>query len=335
MKCLQWLKKNMTLVVMLLLLLFPFVFSVMRQSGGTQDFLIYIFDRGFLNAIAVIGLVILYGFTGQVSLGNMAFFAIGAYTSAILSIQLGLPVMVSVCGGILLASLFGAMISIPSFKLTGPFLSISTVAFGEIVRLLAINLVSLTGGPSGTLNIPGINVKTKYIGYLGMTNNFIWYLLLLAVVVLVGIAANRIKKSQYGRAFYAIKEDEVAASLMGVNVRRMKTISFTFAAFFSGVAGALFAHFLGYLSPDMFASAQSFNLFSMAVLGGSDSVIGGTLCALAVTLAPEVLRFLQEYYMMILNIIILIVVLVPWKKYSERIRAWYKEKKTNKKAVIS
>ncbi|MGI6005820.1 MAG: branched-chain amino acid ABC transporter permease [Christensenellales bacterium] len=335
MKFFKALRRHWAFTVALLFLLCPFVFSVF-SSSGSQDFLIYIFDRGFINAIAVIGLVILYGLTGQVSLGNMAFFALGAYTSAILSIHAGVPVMLSVIGGIMVASVFGALISIPSFKLTGPFLSITTVAFGEIIRLLAINLVPLTGGPSGTIGVPGIALsKTKYIGYLAMSPDFVWYFILLAFVVLSGVIGTRIKHSQYGRAFYAVKEDEVAAALMGVNVRRMKTISFTFAAFLSGVAGALFAHFSGFLSPDMFGSAQSFNLFSMTVLGGSDSVLGGALSAVAVTLAPEVLRFLQEYYMMILNIIILIVVLVPWKHYTQRVKDRWMKKRSDKKAVVS
>ena len=313
-------KKQKIIIFAVVFLVLPFIVA--------NDYWTYIFNRGFANAIAVIGLVILYGMTGQVSLGNMAFFAIGAYTSAVLTVLCHVPTPITILAGILTASIFGALISLPSFKLTGPFLSISTVAFGEIVRLVILNLYTVTGGPSGMNNIP-----TNNLFGLSTANVTIWYFILFVVLLIAGFVGVRIKNSHYGRAFYSVKEDEIAASLVGVRVKKMKTVSFTFAAFLCGVAGALYAHFSGFLSPDSFASAQSFNMFSMAVMGGTDSVIGSLWSSVSMTLAPELLRFLKEYYMLFLNLLILLVLLIPWNKQADKLKTRWIQK-TKSKGMI-
>lgn len=296
------------------LLLFAAVFVILPLFLP-NNYAVYVVNRGFTNAIAVIGLVLLYGIAGQISLGHVAFFAVSAYCSAICSATYSLPVLVSMLLGILCSCLFGILLSIPAFKLSGPFLSICTVAFGEVVRQLIINLEGLTGGPYGFYNIPPVTIFGT-----ALRSERVWYFILLALVVLLAACAVRIKNSYYGRALYAIQEDELAAQVMGINIRRMKRFAFINAAFFAGIAGALYAHYAGFLSQELVASDQSNLLFSMTVLGGTDSIIGGLWSGVALTAAPEIMRFLQTYYIMILYLIVLLVVLVPWNTLWGRIR---------------
>lgn len=288
------------------LILFAVFFLLLPLFLG-NNYAVYVVNRGFANAVAVIGLVILYGIAGQISLGHVAFFAIGAYGSAILSSTYHFPVPLSMLLGILLSCLFGILLSIPAFKLSGPFLSICTVAFGEVIRQFILNAEFLTGGPYGFNNIPPLVILGKTI-----RSEHIWYYILLAVTLVMAVMGLRIKHSHFGRALYAIKEDEIAAQIMGVNIRNMKMFAFTMAAFFAGLAGTLYAHFAGFLSQEIVAGEQSSNLFSMTVLGGTDSVVGVLWSGIALTAAPEIMRFLQEYYIMILNFIVLLVVLIPW-----------------------
>lgn len=283
-----------------------------------NKYYIYVFNRGFANAMAVLGLVILFGLGGQISLGHVAFFAIGAYTSAILALRLALPPLLTILVGTAVACLFGALLSIPAFRLSGPFLSICTVAFGEVVRLVIVNWIDLTNGPYGLYNIPPVK-----LGPLALTRERVWYYVLLGVMLLLGLLAVRIKRSYIGRALMAIREDETAAEIMGVGIRRFKMMAFVYAAFFAGLAGALYAHFAGYISPESFTGEQSNNLFSMAVVGGLDSIPGGIVSGVMLTLLPELMRFLQEYYMLIFSLVVLVIVLLP-PETGERALTWAK-----------
>lgn len=307
-------KRRTLLLFIIFFLILPFFLS--------NDYAVYVVNRGFTNAIAVIGLVILYGIAGQISLGHVAFFAVSAYCSAICSATCGLPVFVSMALGVLLSCIFGVLLSFPAFKLSGPFLSICTLAFGEVVRQLIINLEGLTGGPYGFYNIPPVKIMGTAI-----RAEKIWYFILLVLLVLLATCAVKIKKSYYGRALYAIQEDELVARIMGINIRWMKRFAFINAAFFAGVAGALYAHFAGFLSQELVAADQSNLLFSMTVLGGTDSIIGSLWSGVALTVAPEIMRFLQTYYIMILYLMVLLVVLVPWDKVWDRIKSKFGKEK--------
>jgi branched-chain amino acid transport system permease protein len=295
-----------------------------------NNYAIYVVNRGLTNAIAVIGLIILYGIAGQISLGHVAFFAIGAYSTAILSTTYFVPVPIAMLFGILVSCIFGILLSIPSFKLSGPFLSICTVAFGEVIRQLVINMEWLTGGPYGFYKIP----KLDLFGY-SIIDVHIWYYILLAFAVLMAVTGDRIKHSHYGRALYAINEDEIVAEVMGINIRGMKRFAFICSSFFAGFAGVLYAHFAGYLSQDLVLSDNSYNLFTMAVLGGTDSILGGLWTGVGLTAAPEIMRFLEQYYMLILYFIVLLVVLVPWGKLTKNIKNKFNDKFLHKsKAVV-
>lgn len=308
------LKLNWMIVTLLIFIILP-VFM-------PNNYYVYVFDRGIVNAIAAMGLVILFGIAGQISLGHVAFFAISAYTSAILAIRFGWSPLLTIPIGTLLSCIWGALLSIPSFKLSGPFLSISTVAFGEVVRLLVINWEPLTNGPYGLYKIPPV-----VIAGVAIVKDVHWYYIFLGLVFILAIAGLRLKHSYLGRALAAIREDEVAAEIMGVDVRRMKTLAFVIAAFYAGVSGGLYAHFAGYLSPEIITGEQSFNLFSMAVVGGQESILGSIWAGVALTVAPEMMRFLQEYYIMIFSLIVLLVVLLPWESLMDKFRARFGTRK--------
>ena len=300
-------KNRIVFIVMLIVVLLPNLMP--------NNYTIYIADRALANGIAVLGLVVLYGMTGQITMATMSFFALGAYTSAVAQMSFQVEPIVAIFLGILMATIWGIIISIPSFKLTGPFLTISTVAFGEVVRITFINMVSLTNGPTGLNRIP----KFAILGHT-ITSDVEWYYILFVVLVLIGIVCIRLKDSHFGRAFYAVKDDELAASLMGINVRVTKTIAFTFASMVAGIGGTMYAHLAGYLNPNDFAQPYSNSILTMAVLGGGDRVIGTIIAAICVTALPEILRFMQEYYIMVFNIIILVYLLAPWAKIGDSIR---------------
>jgi len=312
---------------------FFIVFFLILPLLLDNNYAVYVVNRGFTNVIAIIGLIILYGIAGQISLGHAAFFAIGAYSSAILSATYNVPVPIAMLFSIFISCIFGMLLSIPAFKLSGPFLSICTVAFGEIIRQLVLNMEWLTGGPYGFNNIPPLTV----FGY-RIRAEIIWYYILFLLTIVMAVVGIRIKRSHFGRALYAIKEDEIAAEVMGINIRWMKRFAFISSAFFAGLAGALYSHFAGFLSQEIVAGEQSFNLFTMAVLGGTDSIVGGLWSGVALTAAPEIMRFLQEYYILILNFIVLLVVLIPWGNIFENLKNKIINKKNksldNSKAVV-
>lgn len=232
--------------------------------------------------IAALGLHLITGVTGQFSFGHAAFLSIGAYSSALMSIHLGTPFLLNVlCGG-LMAALWGVILGFPSLRLTGDYLGITTLGFGEIVRVVFINM-KITGGAGGLAGIPR------------ETNIVIVY----TIVALTIWALYRIQNSRFGRALVAIREDEIAAESMGINPLLYKIKGFALGTFFAGISGALFAHMIQYLNPSDFGFSRSFEILNYVVLGGLGSIPGTILGTLVLTLAPEFLRFVQEYRMLI------------------------------------
>ena len=248
----------------------------------------------FINIILAVSLNLINGITGLFSIGHAGFMAVGAYVSALLSINMGqwgfLPPQIQafirfpfvlLMGG-LAAALAGLLIGIPTLRLRGDYLAIATLGFGEIIRVVALNL-NITRGARG---IPGIPNHTNF-----------WWAEFFAVATVVIIW--NIVRSNHGRAMVAIREDEMAAEAMGVNITYYKVLSFTIGAFFAGLAGGLFAHYLSYIAPRSFEFLKTIEILLMVVLGGLGSITGSVLAAIVLTALPEVLRFLQAYRMVI------------------------------------
>lgn len=229
---------------------------------------------------------------GLLSLGNAAFMGIGAYTAALISIQLNWPFPVALLAGSLLPGVVAFMIGIPVLRLSGVYLAIATLGFGEVVRIVLLN-IEITGGAMGLNNIPQ---KTDW-----------WHIVLLLALAIYIVY--QLGRSKVGRAFEAIKEDETAAKLMGINTSRYKLLAFVLGAVLAGLAGGLNAHFTLTLSPREFGFNVAVNILTMAVLGGTGSFVGVMLGSTVLTLLPELLRFLKDYRLAFNGLILVVIVI--------------------------
>jgi len=255
-----------------------------------------------VNIIAVTGLDVLFGYTGQVSFGHAAFYAIGAYGSTLLSVNYGIPTGLTILIGSLLSMVFGIIIAFPAAKLVKHFLSLLTIAFGQMVFMFISVTNSLTNGYSGILNIPHVNL----FGYTFKSNQSNFFLLL-AVVILVLIVKNRIINSRVGRAFIAIRENPHAANGMGINVRYYKIMAFAISAFLTGLAGALYAHLVCFISPDTFMNTQSNLFMTMLLFGGIGSLAGPVIGSVILVVVTELMQSFVKYQMIVYAVFILIV----------------------------
>jgi branched-chain amino acid transport system permease protein len=247
-----------------------------------DPYLNQIFTLTGIYLITALGLHLITGITGQFSFGHAGFMSIGAYTAALLSLHLETPFILNVFIGGLAAGFAGMLLGFPSLRLTGDYLGITTLGFAEIVRIVFINL-DITGGARGLAGIPR---DTSFA-----------IVLLLAVLSI--LCMYRIHDSRFGRALTAIREDELAAEAMGINILLYKVKAFAIGTFFAGLGGGLYAHLIQYLNPADFGVSRSFELLNFVVLGGLGSVPGTILGTTVLSLAPEFLRFVQEYRMLI------------------------------------
>ena len=260
--------------------------------------------------------------SGQLSLGSAGFMAIGAYTSALLTINFDIPIFLGIVAGACLAGLLGIIIGIPSLRLTGVFLAIATLGLGEVIRVIFVNWESLTKGSIGLTGIPQIGREllklVKGFGFepsmIGLKNNQFVYLMVFLLILIIVIATiwfvARQQNSRVGRSFSSIQMDEKAAESMGINITYFKVLSFTQGAFLAGLAGALFAHVMGYISPSDFAYHKAVEILIFTVFGGSEVIIGAVFGAIFLTLVPEVLRFVSEYRYIIYGILLIILMAV-------------------------
>lgn len=231
-----------------------------------------------INIILALGLNLITGVTGQLSMGHAGFVSIGAYTSAILVMHYHLPFAVSILGAGAMAFLVGIVIGTPTLRLEGDYLAMVTIGFGEIIRVVFLNL-KITGGGLGLSGIP------KFTGF-----TVVW-----VIAVLMILFNWLLLRSRTGRAMYAIREDEIAAAASGVNTTLYKVMAFAMGAFMAGVGGALYAHYMYYIHPEDFRFIKSVEILNMVVLGGMGSIPGTILGATLLTVLPEQLRFVKEY----------------------------------------
>ncbi len=256
--------------------------------------------------------------SGQLSLGNAGFMGIGAYTSALLTINFEVPLYISIILGALVAGAFGILIGIPALRLSGVYLAIATLGFGEVIRVIFVNWDSVTKGSVGLSGIPHLGRELfqflRDLGFdpdmLGLKNNQAIYLIVVLVLLVITISIIwffiRQNKSRVGRAYAAIKMDEKAAEAMGINITYYKVLSFTQGAILAGFAGALYAHVLAYISPADFAYHRAIDILIFSIFGGSEVIWGAIFGATFMTLLPEALRFISEYRYMIYGIILIL-----------------------------
>jgi branched-chain amino acid transport system permease protein len=260
-------------------------------------------NYAILYILLALGLNIVVGFAGLLDLGYIAFYAVGAYTYALLAsphFGLHLPFWIILPIGAAIAALFGVLLGAPTLKLRGDYLAIVTLGFGEIVRIFLNNLsrpVNITNGPQGVARIDPFRLGelsfSRQESWLGLEfSGPIKYYYLLLVVMLAIIGVNlRLQNSRIGRAWEAIREDEIAARAMGINTRNLKLLAFAMGASFGGVAGGMFSAIQGFISPESFVLVESIMVVSMVVLGGMGNIWGVILGALLLSFTPEILRW--------------------------------------------
>ena len=250
----------------------------------------YIFNLlifGGIFAVLGVSLNLSMGFTGLFNLGHAAFFGIGAYASALLMMLLGVPFLVAFLAAGCIAALFGYLLSLPTLRLRGDYLALATLGFAFIIEAVLKNWIELTRGPLG---IPGIP-KPEIFGF--VFNDLLSFLLLtMIVLVLCIIIITRVVHSPFGRVLKAIREDETAAEHLGKNTFRYKAIALTASAFFAGIAGALYAHYITFIDPSSFGIHVLILILSIVIIGGLGSIKGSIVAAFLLILIPEPLRFI-------------------------------------------
>jgi branched-chain amino acid transport system permease protein len=271
--------------------------------GAVGQTWVRVVNLALLYVMLALGLNIVVGFAGLLDLGYIAFYAVGAYVYALLSsphFGVHLPFWVTLPLGFLIAALFGVLLGAPTLKLRGDYLAIVTLGFGEIIRIFLNNLnapVNITNGPQGVnlidpLKLGAFSLATRET-FLGVefTGPQKYYYALMALTVAIVALNVRLQDSRIGRAWEAIREDEVAARAMGIDTRNVKLLAFAMGASFGGLAGGLFASIQGFVSPESFGLLESITVLAMVVLGGMGNIPGVILGAVLLTALPEVIRF--------------------------------------------
>lgn len=288
----------LTLVVIAAL---PWIFT----SFYSQQLLIVV----ALNAALAMGLNLVLGYSGQLALGHVAFYAIGAYTSAILVMDRGWPFWLAALGATLVAGVAGLVLSLFALRLRGHYLAIATIGFHVITYQVIVNWISVTRGPLG---IPGVPLPPP-ITLPGLTIDFLdtrTYFYLAALFALgVYLLIRALVRSPVGDALLAVREDEVSAQSIGINPFRWKSLAFVVAAALAGTAGSLYAHYLGILAPESFLITESFTILAMVVVGGMGTLGGPVAGAVALTLAPQLLRGIGPYRLIFYGAALALVVL--------------------------
>ncbi len=306
----------------------------------TTDFYVGELALVFIWAIAGIGLMLLVGYTGLVSLGHAAFLAIGAYTHAVL-LGYGVPFPISVLAATLLAAGVGALVGIPALRMTGVYLAVATLAFERIVAYAIEHWQPVTGG------LRGMRVPQPELFGVSLIDPHLFYYVCLAVLAVGLFAALNLLRSPTGRAFVAVRDSEISAESMGVNLARTKAMSFAVSAAFTGLAGALYAHKIGHLSPEAFTVQTSIQLLLLVVVGGLGSLHGVIFGALFVGFLPQAIALARDVLPAAAGqipglelgvfgaILVLVLIFEPQGVYGRwlKIRAWFDEFPLYRKAT--
>ena len=252
-----------------------------------MEYLIHILIIACIYIILTLSLNLIVGFTGMAALGHIAFACIGAYTSSLLALNFGISPWIGLLSGAILAGILGIIIGYPSLRLKGDYLALATFGLGIIVYSVAKNWVSLTRGPMGLPGIPPFSI----FGY-EISNVWSYLVLAFIFVVITFIVIRNITDSPFGRVLKGIREDEIGTLAIGKNVNKYKLVVFVVGAFFAGIAGSLYAHYITFIDPSSFTVMESITILLMVVFGGMASLSGSFLGAFVLVVFPELLRFL-------------------------------------------
>ena len=284
-------------VLFVILLILPKVVHGSYEMGVMCRIFSYALLAGSLNVVN--------GYSSQFSLGHAGFYCVGAYVEAILATSAGVSFWIALPLSGIVAAAVSMLVVWPTLKLRGMYLSIVTLGFSEIIRLTALNWNSLTGGPNGIKGIP----SPMLFGFKISKAEHFYYIVLILLVIFLFITS-RIIKSRVGRAWISIREDQLAARSLGVEVSKYKAMNFMYGAFWAGIAGAAFAPYFKFIASDMFSLDEGFNILSMVIIGGMGTLVGPMLGSTIVNLLTEFLRPISEYRLVVYALIIIIMMWV-------------------------
>jgi branched-chain amino acid transport system permease protein len=292
-----------------------------------------------INIMLALGMHAVTGLAGQINMGQYGFYAIGAYSCALLSTKLGLGFVPTLLITILISTFFGIVVGIPSLRIEGPYLALCTIGFAESVRLI-LNSAGWAGKANGIMRIPDLEI----FGW-EMQNKTQSLYFIMAIVLICIVIINNLMRSNYGNRFKAIKDDTLAASVIGIDVTRVKMLAFIISSVFGGVAGALYARYAGYINPLTFIQALQTNFMLMVVLGGLGSSWGAVLGGALVTIVYEYTRAYVQYQKIAFGVLMILIVLflqrgvigtVAYQRQQKSIVEQHaQEKKSNAKEVRS
>jgi branched-chain amino acid transport system permease protein len=249
-----------------------------------NPYVIYLINLSCIAVVAALGLNLLIGYTGQISLGHAAFIAIGAYTTAILSTKVGLPFWACLLASGGVTAIVGFGLGFPCLRLKGLYLAMATMAFGVVVDFVVITWDKLTEG------VRGISVaKVTVFGFPLNSDNRIYYFLLVCAILSI-LAIKNLVRTRVGRAFIAIRDRDIAAEVMGVNITAYKVMAFTISSFFAGVAGSMYSYTMGYIHPEHFTLLLSIQYLAMIIVGGLGTILGSIFGAVFIILVPELIK---------------------------------------------
>jgi len=248
---------------------------------------------------------LLAGYSGLLNLGHAAFFGIGGYTSALLALKLGLSPWIGLPLGGVMASFFGILLGIPSFRLSGPYLAITTIGFSEILRLVSMNWVSMTRGSLGLYGIPPFTpLKLSEKIFIPFTTEQNVYYIVLVFTVLILFLLKKLIHSEFGISLKSMREDEIGSESIGIHASYYKLMVFMISAFLAGFAGSLYAHYIRLISPEMLSLGETFSVLTMVMVGGLGTLGGPVIGAVLLTFLSEGLRFVEDYAKIDIRLII-------------------------------
>lgn len=283
-------------------LLFLVALALPRFSGS--EYYVHLANMVGISVILILSLNLLFGYTGQVSVGHAAFYAIGAYTTAILMARLQWPFWVGVPASVASAGLAGALLGLPCLRLRGYYLAMATLGFAVVVFVVLQQWQPVTGGAMGIIGIP----RPKLFDYTFNNESSYYYLVLVATLFTFFVVRN-IVASPAGRAMLAIRESETAAEALGVDVTKYKMLAFTVSAGLAGLAGSLFAPLSRYVSPDAFTLLPSIIILSMLIIGGLGRHLGAVLGGILMVLLPEFIGFVGQFRVLVYSLCVLLVII--------------------------
>ena len=294
------------LVTMILGIFFCLViFLTIPNTAITSKYMMKVINEGLIYFIAVLGLSVMLGMGGQVTFSTAGIMGVGAYITAVLTTTYSWDPLPAILASLLVGGIFSYIAGLALFRLKGSYFAFASIGLTQLLYTLMSNWMEVTGGPDGISKIPKLNF------YIFECSNYYIYFRVLFVIALIGLlVVNRMRKSYFGRALASVRDNEIVAQCMGVNPYRTKVYSFLVAGIFACLAGSLYAVHSTYISPEPFKYDQSAIYLIMTVLGGVDSTIGAAIGTMLLTILPEKMRFLQEYYKLIYGVGVIILMIV-------------------------